>query len=64
MLAFSLISIAGQEATLEAGAEVGTAEAEPAAGAVPMEVSIATGELRCGGLSLAMEPFWDRAGQL
>lgn len=32
-----------QEATLEAGAEAGTAEAEPEAGAVPMEVSIAIG---------------------
>lgn len=32
-----------QEATLEAGAGAGIAEAEPAAGAVPMEVSIATG---------------------
>lgn len=34
-----------QEATREAGAEAGIAEAGPAAGAVPMEVSIATGEL-------------------
>lgn len=32
-----------QEATLEAEAGAGIAEAEPAAGAVPMEVSIATG---------------------
>lgn len=32
-----------QEATLEAGAGAGIVEAEPAAGAVPMEVSIATG---------------------
>lgn len=32
-----------QGATPEAGAEAGTAEAGPAAGAVPMEVSVATG---------------------
>lgn len=38
------MSIVDQEATREAGAEVGTAEAEPAAGVVPMEVSIATGK--------------------
>lgn len=49
----------GHEATLEAGAEAGTAEAEPAAAAAPMEVSTATGEhvlfLLCRARSPAVE---------
>ena len=44
-ICFLTHSIVDQEATLEAGAGTGIAEAEPAAGAVPMEVSIVTGEL-------------------
>lgn len=44
-ICFLIHSIVDQEATLEAGAGAGIVEAEPAAGAVPMEVSIATGEL-------------------
>lgn len=39
----ALRHLTDQEATLEAGAGTGIAEAEPAAGAVPMEVSIVTG---------------------
>lgn len=44
-MCFLTHSIVDQEATLEAEAGAGIAEAEPAAGAVPMEVSIATGKL-------------------
>lgn len=39
----ALPHLTDQEATLEAGAGTGIAEAEPAAGAVPMEVCIVTG---------------------
>lgn len=44
-ICFLTHSIVDQEATREAGAGAGIAEAEPVAGAVPMEVFIATGEL-------------------
>lgn len=58
--AFSLISVVDQGATPEAGAEAGTAEAGPTAGAVPMEVSVATGKL-CSRPAVWF-PSWDRAG--
>lgn len=50
----ALRHLTDQEATLEAGAGTGIAEAEPAAGAVPMEVSIVTGRPAGAGPGAAL----------